>query len=70
MTEEEKTAKQQAAKDLWAQRPNLDNFSAWTFDEELCQYVPPIPRPDDGKIYRWNGSTNAWVEVILPANPT
>jgi hypothetical protein len=70
MTEEEKAAKQQAAKDLWAQRPNLDNFSAWTFDEATCTYLPPIPRPDDGKIYRWNGSINSWVEFTPPANPT
>jgi len=70
MTEEEKQAKQQAAKDLWAQRPNRDNFSAWTFDEDTCAYIPPIPRPDDGKIYRWDGETNLWVEFTLPANPT
>jgi hypothetical protein len=70
MTEEEKAAKQQEAKNLWAQRPNRDNFSAWTFDEATCTYLPPIPRPDDGKIYRWNGSTNSWVEFTPPSNPT
>ena len=68
MTAEEKAAKQQATKDLWAQRPNLANFSAWTFNEDTCQYEPPIPRPTDGKIYRWDGTTNSWVEFTPPTN--
>jgi hypothetical protein len=68
MTEQEKTVKQQEAKDLWASLPNRDNFTAWTFDEATCQYVPPTPRPDDGKIYRWDGATNAWVEYVPPTN--
>lgn len=66
MTAEEKAAKQQAAKDLWAQRPNLANFSAWIFNENTCQYEPPIPYPTDSKAYRWDGATNSWVEFTLP----
>jgi hypothetical protein len=68
MTADEKAAKQQAAKDLWAQRPNLANFSAWTFNEDTCQYEPPIPMPTDGKPYRWDGATNSWVEITPPTN--
>jgi hypothetical protein len=75
MTEEEKTAKQQeleaatvvgkkavqqAVKDFWATLPNRENFSAWTFDEETCQYLPPTPRPTEGD-FRWDGVTNSWV---------
>jgi hypothetical protein len=70
MTEEEKQAKQQEIKDFWVSLPNRDNFSAWTFDEATCAYIPPTPRPDDGKIYRWDGVTNSWVEYTPPANPT
>ena len=66
MTVDEKAAKQQQAKELWAQRPNLANFSAWTFNEETCSYKPPIPKPDDGKIYRWDGATNSWIEFTPP----
>jgi len=66
MTADEKAAKQQAIKDLWAQRPNRDNFTAWTFDDATCTYLPPIPRPTDGKIYRWDGVTNSWVEFVPP----
>jgi hypothetical protein len=73
MTEEEKTVKQQAldsttatqavqqaVKDFWATLPNRENFSAWTFDEKTCQYLPPTPRPTEGD-FRWDGATNSWV---------
>ena len=66
MTSDEITAKQQAEKDMWLALPNRENFTAWTFNEDTCQYEPPIPRPTDGKIYRWNGITNSWVEFIPP----
>ena len=63
MTVEEKAAIQQKIKDLWAKMPNLSNFSAWTFDEETCQYIPPIPMPNDNKKYKWDGALNTWLEV-------
>ena len=68
MTDAEKTAKQQEVKNAWSARPNLSNFSAWTFDEATCSYVPPIPRPTDGKNYFWQGTTNTW--AIAPEYPT
>lgn len=68
MTAEEKAAKQQQVKDEWASNPNASNFSAWTFDEEKCAYVAPIPMPEDDKTYFWQGTTNSWVEV--PEYPT
>jgi hypothetical protein len=63
MTAEEKLAKQQVVKDKWAARPNLLNWSAWTFNEDTCEYEPPIPRPADG-FYFWSGSTNNWREGV------
>jgi hypothetical protein len=42
MTAEEKAAKQQATKDAWAALPNRENFSAWSFDETTCTYIPPV----------------------------
>lgn len=68
MTDEEKALKQQMVKDEWISQPQVDNFSAWTFSEELCRYVPPSPRPRDGKDYFWQGNTNSWVET--PSYPT
>ena len=66
MTQEEKTQKQDAVKDLWNSRPNRENFAAWTFDEDTCSFVAPIPKPTDGREYFWDGTTNSWREVIQP----
>lgn len=68
MTDAEKTAKQQTAKDEWAGLPERNNFTAWVFDEATCAYQPPVPRPTDDNFYFWQGTTSAWVET--PAYPT
>jgi hypothetical protein len=67
MTADEVASKQQRVKDGWASLPNRENFTAWVFDEVTCSYIPPVPRPDDGKLYRWDGTVNNWVEVTPPA---
>ena len=67
MTAEEKATEIQAYKDHWDSLPNRDNFSAWSFDEATRAYVPPIPKPNDGKNYFWQGTTSLWVE--LPQYP-
>lgn len=64
MTAEEKAAKQQAVKDEWAAIANTP--SSWTFSEDLCRYVAPIPYPNDGQTYSWNEANLAW-EVLVPA---
>ena len=67
MTDDEKSAKQQAVKDEWAKLPNISNFTAWTFDETVCMFMPPTPRPPDNTHY-WQGSTNSW--QLRPPYPT
>jgi hypothetical protein len=67
MNDMEISAKQQRVRDGWASLPNRENFTAWVFDEVTCSYIPPISRPDDGKLYRWDGTVNNWVEVTPPA---
>ena len=62
MTDAEKIEKQNRVKELWNLRPNRENFSSWTFDTDLCEYVPPVPKPTDG-IYFWDGSSNSWIAV-------
>lgn len=59
MTEQEKAAKQQETKDQWA----LSGFPSWSFDEEACSFNPPVPKPDDGKLYFWDEANLTWVEV-------
>ena len=65
MTQAEKSAKQQAVKDEWAAREQASNWSAWIFNENTCQYEPPIPRPEpvEGKIVFWSGANNNWKEA-------
>lgn len=69
MTAEEIAAKQQAVKDDWAAREYAANWSAWVFNEDTCQYDPPIPRPEpvEGKLVFWSGADNNWKEA--PAYP-
>lgn len=62
MTPEEKINHQNNYKDWWSKRRQLENFSAWIFDESICDYVPPFPKPNDGKDYFWQGTTSSWVE--------
>ena len=65
MTPVEKIAYQSVVKSDWLSIPlNVENRSAWTFDEATCSYVPPIPipteNPPEGQRYRWRGTTNSW----------
>ena len=69
MTAEEKTALQQAVRDAFNNRPQAENWSAWTLDETTCTMVPPIPRPEpvEGVLVMWCGADNNWKEA--PARP-
>jgi hypothetical protein len=42
-------------------------FPSWTLNEDTCQWSAPTPMPTDGKLYRWDEPTTAWVELVLPA---
>ena len=43
-------------------------FSSWTLNDTTCLWEPPMPRPSDGKTYRWDedlhqsDNTKGWVE--------
>ena len=65
MTDEEKSAKQQAVRASFNKRYQAENWSAWTLDEATCEMQPPIPRPApiEGKDVRWCGADNNWKEV-------
>jgi len=60
MTAEEITAKQQAVKDEWVA---YRGYASWVFNETICDFEAPTPRPNDGKKYRWDELTISWVEV-------
>lgn len=57
LTEQEKIQKQNLVKQSWADGP-----ASWIFNEQICEYVPPVPYPDDGKIYVWGENVINWVE--------
>tara|TARA_B100000035_G_C21012276_1_gene560197 strand:- start:590 stop:955 length:366 start_codon:yes stop_codon:yes gene_type:complete len=47
----------------------IKEFDSWTLNETTCQYDPPIARPTDGKLYKWNeaayqaDNNTGWEEV-------
>ena len=61
MTDEERLAKQNKVKQDWA---DTFNYSSWTFSEDLCEYVAPVAKPDDGKEYgpaNWDEDNQSWI---------
>lgn len=40
-------------------------FNSWVLNEDTCLWEAPTPYPADGKMYRWDEDTTAWVEVVL-----
>ena len=61
MTEQEKV-------DKIAQYRANPPFASWTLDEATLIWSAPIPKPDDGKLYRWNEATQSWDVVVPPPN--
>ena len=39
-------------------------YDSWTLDESKWCWQPPVPFPQDGKIYTWNEDTTSWVEKV------
>lgn len=35
----------------------------WVLDEDTCRWLPPTPKPMDGKNYVWNRDATVWDEV-------
>jgi hypothetical protein len=53
--------KQNRVKTQWA----AFGYPSWVFNEEKCQFEPPIPMPADAEFanYVWNEPTLSWIEV-------
>jgi len=39
-------------------------FASWVLDEDTCWWIPPVPMPEDGKMYTWNEEELKWEEVV------
>ena len=42
-------------------------FASWTLNEDTCLWQAPVAYPDDGAVYAWNESTQAW--IAMPGEP-
>jgi hypothetical protein len=38
-------------------------FPSWALDENSCQWVPPVPYPDDELPYIWDEATVSWKQI-------
>lgn len=41
-------------------------FPSWTFDEETYIWQPPVPLPDDHRMYQWDEDNQTWVNLAQP----
>lgn len=41
-------------------------FPSWVLNNTTWTWEAPTPMPQDGKIYKWDEPTLAWVEVAAP----
>lgn len=57
MTEQEKQEKIKFIKE------NFLFKETWKFDEENYEWIPPIPYPNDGKLYDWDNQSLKWIEI-------
>lgn len=62
MTLEEIKFKQDSIKLRWANSNKTPK--SWVFNDNICDFSPPIPFPSDGKRYIWVESTGTWDEYI------
>jgi hypothetical protein len=40
-------------------------YAGWLLNDETCLWEPPVPMPDDGKLYAWSNLNTAWVELVI-----
>lgn len=43
-------------------------YASWTLDKFSFNWDPPIPYPNDGKVYVWNESNLSWEEFVPTTN--
>ena len=41
-------------------------FASWQLNEDTCLWSAPVAYPTDGKVYRWDEPTTAWIEIPAP----
>lgn len=41
-------------------------YQSWVLNEDTCLWEPPVPEPQDGKVYQWDEGSISWVEAEVP----
>jgi hypothetical protein len=41
-------------------------FPSWSLNLATADWDAPVPKPDDGKCYRWDEATLSWVVINRP----
>lgn len=41
-------------------------FNSWVINEQMCDWVAPVPYPSDGGIYAWDENAQSWVNPLPP----
>lgn len=36
-------------------------FDSWVFDSDLCDWIAPVPYPNDSNSYYWNENSQEWI---------
>ena len=39
-------------------------YPSWILNNEMCNWGPPIPKPDNDPQYYWDEDTTSWVSII------
>lgn len=40
-------------------------FESWTLNTDGYYWEPPVPHPNDDKIYKWDEEKKTWTEVVM-----
>lgn len=43
-------------------------YGSWILNEDTCLWEAPVPHPNDGKYYRWDEETLAWISLEIQPN--
>jgi len=38
-------------------------YPSWLLNTQTCEWVAPVPYPNDGNLYNWDEATQSWIEV-------
>lgn len=38
-------------------------YASWQLDESTCLWQPPVPYPEDNKLYAWDEASVSWQEI-------